>query len=175
MEYRFNIHLEENFLDKDLRTAICARLFGIMNMVSLGVQAVGAFFFIHLIGVKRVHFLIPLCLLGMTLSTWMLPSFALISFSYVFLKSVDFSLFSVAREMLYIPFGMNEKFRAKAVIDVFAYRTAKALVSVSILGLQTLVTGSLLKVVTYISFAVFVCWMIVVAFMLRVEQAERAA
>ena len=175
MEYRFNIHLEENFFDKDLRTAICARLFGIMNIVSLGVQAIGAFFFIHLIGVKRIHFLIPLSLLGITFSNWMLPSFALISFSYVFLKSIDFSLFSVAREMLYIPFGLNEKFRAKAVIDVFAYRAAKALASITILGLQTLITGSLLKVVTYLSFAIFISWMIVVIFMLHNEQPERAA
>ncbi len=167
MEYRFNIHLEETILDKDVRTAVCAKLFGLMNMFSLSVQAIGSFFLIHAIGLKRVHFLIPLVLLGSTLSSWMMPGFMLISFSYVFLKSIDFSLFSVGREMLYIPFGFDEKFRAKAVIDVFAYRTAKALVSLIILGMQGLVGSSLLKVVTYLSFAIFIGWMFVVAFMLR--------
>jgi ATP/ADP translocase len=99
----------------------------------------------------------------------MVPSFALISFSYVFLKAIDFSLFSVGREMLYIPCGLEEKFRAKAVIDVFAYRSSKALVAFSLLFLQTFAGIYLLEVASYVSVAVFVAWIGVVFFMLRQE------
>jgi ATP/ADP translocase len=42
-------------------------------------------------------------------------------------RSIFLSLFGVIREMLYVPLQLDEKFRAKAIIDVFAYRTSKAL------------------------------------------------
>lgn len=173
MEYRFNVFLETNILDKDLRTAYCGRLFGITNVVSMLLQAVGSFLIIHWIGLKRTHFLIPLLLLGSALSSWLIPSFALISFSYVFLKAIDFSLFSVGREMLYIPLGLNEKFRAKAIIDVFAYRSSKALVSLSILSLQAIAGVYLLEVASYVSVAIFVGWISIVVFMLRHESYSR--
>jgi len=86
---------------------------------------------------------------------------------FVFLKAVDFSLFGVIREMLYIPMQLDERFRAKAVIDVFAYRTAKALVALSILGLQLLVGTHLQAWVSGAMVAVLVFWLAVVWFLLR--------
>jgi ATP/ADP translocase len=130
-------------------------------------QAVGSFLVIHTIGLKKTHFLIPFLLLGSALCSWIIPSFALISFSYVFLKAIDFSLFSISREMLYIPFGLDEKFRAKAIIDVFAYRSSKALVSLSIISLQAIAGIYLLEVASYVSVAIFIGWIFVVFFMLR--------
>lgn len=169
MEYRFNVYLEEHILNKDLRTAYCAQLFGLMNVLSIFLQAVGSFFVIHTIGVRKTHFLIPFLLLSSALCSWVIPSFAFISFSYVFLKAMDFSLFSISREMLYIPFGLDVKFRAKAVIDVFAYRSSKALVSLSILGLQAIAGVYLLEAASYVAISIFVAWISVVFFMLRHE------
>ncbi len=169
MEYRFNSYLEVSILEKDLRTAYCGQLFGFMNMLSMMLQAVGSFLVIHTIGLRKTHFLIPFVLLASAICSWIVPSFALISFSYIFLKAIDFSLFSVSREMLYIPFGLDAKFRAKAIIDVFAYRSSKALVSLSILGLQAIAGVYLLEVASYVSLAIFIGWIFVVYFMLRPE------
>ena len=167
MEYRFNVYLESYIIDQDLRTAYCGQLFGLTNILSMLLQGVGSFLVIHTMGLRKTHFLIPFLLLGSALCSWIVPSFALISFSYVFLKAIDFSLFSVSREMLYIPFGLDEKFRAKAVIDVFAYRSSKALVSLSILSLQAIAGIYLLEVASYVSVAIFIGWIAVVFFMLR--------
>ncbi|HSX14070.1 MAG TPA: Npt1/Npt2 family nucleotide transporter, partial [Chlamydiales bacterium] len=167
MEFRFNMFLEEHLLDKDLRTAYCAQLFGMMNVLSIVLQAIGSFLCVHFLGLRRTHFMIPFLLLSSAVCSWMIPSFALISFSYVFLKAIDFSLFSVGREMLYIPFGLDVKYRAKAVIDVFAYRSSKALVSISILGLQALAGVYLLEIASYISVAIFIAWICIVFFMIR--------
>lgn len=172
MEYRFNVYLESHILDKDLRTAYCGQLFGFMNILSMALQAVGSFLVIHTMGLRKTHFLIPFLLLGSALCSWIVPSFALISFSYVFLKAIDFSLFSVSREMLYIPFGLDEKFRAKAIIDVFAYRSSKALVSLSIISLQAIAGIYLLEVASYVSIAIFIGWISVVFFMLRHERVS---
>lgn len=173
MDYRFNLYLETNILDPDLRTAYCGWLFGCTNLVSLAFQAVGSFLIIHTIGVKKTHLLIPCLLLFSTLSYWTFPSFMIISFAYVFLKAIDFSLFSVSREMLYIPLSLDEKFRAKAVIDVFAYRSSKALVSLGVLFLQSIAGVYLVSAIDYVSIGIFILWMCVVLFILYPAFSEK--
>lgn len=170
MEFRFNMFLESHILDKDLRTAYCGQLFGMMNILSILLQGVGSFLCVHFLGLRKTHFMIPFLLLGSALFSWIMPNFAFISFSYVFLKAIDFSLFSVGREMLYIPFGLDVKYRAKAVIDVFAYRSSKALVSLCILGLQALAGVYLLEVASYVAIAIFIAWICIVFFMIRNEE-----
>ena len=172
MEYQFNAHLELNILDKDLRTAYCGRLVGWMNLLSGFFQVVGGFLMVNSLGLKRSHLLVPLLLLSSAITSWAFPSFALISFSYVFLKAVDFSLFGVIREMLYIPLQLDEKFRAKAIIDVFAHRTSKALVSLAILSLQFFVGGSLLHIAPYFSLSIFAIWIVAAFVMFRLTEKK---
>ncbi len=167
MDYQFNAHLEFNIFEKDLRTEYVGRMIGLTNVLSLILQFLGGFLMVHVFGVRGSHLFVPLMLLGNAVSALFIPTFAMISFSYVFIKSVDFSLFGVIREMLYIPMKMDEKFRAKAIIDVFAYRSSKALVSICILGLQFFLGSEVLGVTSAVSVAVFLGWIAVVVFMLQ--------
>ena len=169
-EYQFNAHLELNIMQKDLRTEYCGRLIGITNFLSAIFQFLGTFLMVHFLGIKRSHFFIPLLLCLTVLSSWAIPAFAAVSLCFVFIKSVDFSLFGIIREMLYIPLKLDEKFRAKAVIDVFAYRTSKALVSLAVIALQGMAGAYLLSWVSGLSIAVFAAWMAVVAFMFKKYQ-----
>lgn len=167
MDYQFNAHLELNIFEKDLRTEYVGRMVGLTNALSLILQFLGGFLMVHVFGVRGSHLFVPLILLGNSLLAMAIPTFAIISLSYVFIKSVDFSLFGVIREMLYIPMKLDEKFRAKAIIDVFAYRSSKALVSVCILGLQLFLGSEILGITSVVSTAVFLGWIAVVVFMLR--------
>jgi AAA family ATP:ADP antiporter len=167
MEYQFNAHLELNILEKDLRTAYCGKLGGLVNLLSLAFQFIGGFLMIRTLGLRGSHFLIPILLCTSALSAIALPTFAILSASYVFLKAVDFSLFGVIREMLYVPLQLDAKFRAKAIIDVFAYRTSKALVSLGLLLLQIVAGSYLLQLTSYISIAVFIGWLATVAILFR--------
>jgi AAA family ATP:ADP antiporter len=167
MEYQFNAHLEMNILEKDLRTAYCGKLGGIVNMASLAFQFLGGFLMIRFMGLRGSHFLVPILLCTSALSAMALPTFAILSASYVFLKAIDFSLFGVIREMLYVPLQLDAKFRAKAIIDVFAYRTSKALVSLGLLLLQIVAGSYLLQLTSYISIAVFIGWLATVAILFR--------
>jgi AAA family ATP:ADP antiporter len=167
MEYQFNAYLEHHILDKDLRTEYVGRLVSIMNLLSGSLQLVGSFLMVHTLGVRNSHLVIPLVLLLNALASAAFPSFALLTASFVLLKGVDYSLFGVIREMLYIPLKLEEKYRAKVVIDVFAYRSSKALVSLSILGLQLFSGTHLLTYVSSASIAVFLFWIGVVWFLLR--------
>ena len=167
MDYQFNSYIELNIFDKDLRTEYVGRIVGVTNVLSIILQFAGGFLMVHVLGVRGSHLFVPLILLGNALVTLAIPNFAIISFSYIFIKSVDFSLFGVIREMLYIPMKLDEKFRAKAIIDVFAYRSSKALVSICILGLQFFIGSEILGIASAISAAVFLGWIGVVVFMLQ--------
>jgi AAA family ATP:ADP antiporter len=167
IEYQFNANLELNILEKDLRTAYCGKLVGVINGLSLAFQFLGGFLMVRTLGLRGSHFLIPILLCSSALFSIAMPTFAILSCSYVFLKAVDFSLFGVIREMLYVPLQLDAKFRAKAIIDVFAYRTSKALVSFGLLAVQALASSYLLQITGYLSIAVFIGWLATVAILFR--------
>jgi len=167
MDYQFNLHLEANILDKDLRAEYCGRLVGITNIFSYLLQFFSGFIMVHFLGLRGSHLFVPFVLLSNAVFCWIIPSFAVVSFSYAFLKAIDFSLFGVIREMLYIPLKLDEKFRAKAIIDVFAYRSSKALVSLGMLFLQLAAGSYLLQISSFLSITVFVAWIITVAVFFR--------
>ena len=167
MEYQFNSYLELHVATKDLRTAYCGRVTGLTNILSGLFQFFGSFLMVHAFGLRGSHLFIPLILLSNTLVFAFIPSFAMISFAFIFLKAIDFSLFGVIREMLYIPLKLDEKFRAKAIIDVFAHRTSKALISLFIVGMQIAASTYLLPLISYISLAVFLGWTLLVVKMFK--------
>ncbi len=72
--------------------------------------------------------------------------------------------------MLYIPLKPDEKFRAKAVIDVFAYRSAKALASFLLLFLQFVTASKPLYLVGVLSVITFLLWSFVVYLMFKKQQ-----
>lgn len=174
IEYQFNAHLQLTILEKDLRTAYWGKLIGLTNLISGAFQVIGGYLLIRFFGVRGSHFLIPLMLCLSALASFLMPSFAMVSFSFIFLKAIDFSFFGIAREMLYIPLRLDEKFRAKAIIDVFAYRTSKAVVSLCVLALQAVASAFILEAVSFLSILVFIAWMGVVAFLLKAPSLRSA-
>jgi AAA family ATP:ADP antiporter len=167
MEFQFNSYLEHHITELDLRTQYMGRMLSLMNVGSGLLQLVGAGAMVHLLGVRGSHMALPLMLLMSAVGLMIAPSFALISFSFVFTKAIDFSLFGILREMLYIPLKTEEKFQAKAVIDVFVHRSAKAVVSIGILALNFFAGKELLSWVSPAAAGVFVLWLAVVWFSLR--------
>ncbi len=136
--FQFNSMLEMAIPEQDLRTEYSGRIFGIVNIMTVMFQLFGSFLFLHFFGLKRSHLLLPLILCFNALGSLVIPSFAMISVAFITIKAFDFSLFGVLKEMLYIPLKQEEKFQAKSIIDVFAYRSAKAVASGLILLLQWL-------------------------------------
>ena len=166
MEFQFNIHLEKNILGTDLRTQYIGKILSFTNLLSGIFQLVGSFVLIHYLGVRRSHLAVPLIFLISVSGLLFFPSFALLSFSFIFMKAVDFSLFGVIREMLYVPMKLNEKYRAKAIIDVFAYRSSKAFVSLSILGLQLLTASHFIIYLNNLLIGIFLIWLCIVWFLI---------
>ncbi|HSW86262.1 MAG TPA: Npt1/Npt2 family nucleotide transporter, partial [Rhabdochlamydiaceae bacterium] len=117
IDFQFNSVLEQTIPDKDLRTQFCGRVLALVQLTTISLQVFGTFLLVHLLGLRRSHQAVPLTLCANAIGFLLFPVFQMISFSYVTIKASDFSLFGVIKEMLYIPLKIDEKFRAKAIID----------------------------------------------------------
>jgi ATP:ADP antiporter, AAA family len=167
IDFQFNSVLEKTILQKDLRTEYTGRILGIVHAVTITLQLFGSFLLIHYLGIKRSHLLIPFLLCFNSIIFQFFPVFGVISFAYISIKSCDFSLFGIIKEVLYIPLKPDEKFRAKAIIDVFAYRSSKAIASALILGLQALLGSTFLPILNWGSIVLFFLWIGTVVALLK--------
>lgn len=161
-DFQFNTFLEKYITEKDVRTAYLGRLLGFGNIITLMFQLIGVWGLIKVMGKYKTHLLIPFVLCANFLAFSIYPSFFLISFNFLTIKAFDFSIFSVIKEMLYIPLKTEEKFKAKALIDVFMYRGAKVFASIFILALQTYLSAHVIHLVSWLNIALFVSWIFVV-------------
>ncbi len=167
--YQFNASLEHSILAPDLRTEYCGKVFGIANLFSLSLQLFGSFLFIHFLGLRRSHIAMPLLLAFNAIGSIFFPTFGMISAAFVTIKAFDFSLFGVLKEMLYIPLKQDEKFQAKAIIDVFAYRSSKAVASCLILVIQFIGFSEMIKTLSWGSFVLLMAWAFIVYKMFKLK------
>ena len=100
------------------------------------------------------------------------PSFMMMCVAFGSVKAMDYSIFGIIKEMLYIPLKVDEKFKAKAIIDVFAYRSSKALASLFILILQYFALSHLNIVMSWGLVVIFTTWMAAVIFMFKYYYKE---
>lgn len=168
--YQFNAVLEHSILAQDLRTEYCGKIFGIANIFSLSLQLFGSFLLIHFLGLRRSHIIMPLFLGLNAVGSLFFPTFAMISAAFITIKAFDFSLFGVLKEMLYIPLKQDEKFQAKAIIDVFAYRSSKAVASCLILALQFIGFSEMVTTLSWSSFALLIMWALMVYKMFKLKE-----
>ncbi|MCF7853087.1 MAG: hypothetical protein K9M07_07615 [Simkaniaceae bacterium] len=169
LDYKFNFHVAINHPMQDLRTEYMGRFFGVVNGINVLLQFIGSFIVIHMMGVRRTHLLIPLYLGGCLLSLVYIPTFSLVALAYGSIKAIDYSIFGVAKEMLYIPLKISEKFQAKAVIDIFIYRTSKAFASVLVLVLQLISVALFQQMLSITLCVIFFFWIISVWTLYRPE------
>ncbi|NDD58912.1 MAG: hypothetical protein EBZ47_06650 [Chlamydiae bacterium] len=161
-DFQFNTYLEKIYPDKDLRTSYFSRLLAYGNLLTMSFQSIGVYLFIRYLGKFKTHLMIPL-ILGLNCIAYLFyPVFGMISYSFLTIKCFDFSLFNVIKEMLYIPLKTEEKFRAKALIDVFMYRGAKVLASFFVLLAQLYMAPSMSAMLSWINLGLFCTWVYVV-------------
>lgn len=172
MNYQFSHMLEKMFTVQDIRTEFLGRFFGIVNTINIFLQFFGSFLLLKLIGIQASHFMVPFILASNVLAFIVWPSFRVMSLGFASIKSLDYSIFGIIKEMLYIPMKVEDKFKAKAVIDVFAYRSAKALASLLIVALGIFSSGYLEVFLSWAVLGIFIFWMGAIIFMFKYYHQE---
>jgi AAA family ATP:ADP antiporter len=89
-----------------------------------------------------VHVALPALHVLAAMALLLRPSLTTGATAFLLFKGCDYSLFRAAKEILYLPLSYDERFRAKSVIDAFAYRCAKGVCS-GLIGLAGLLAGPL--------------------------------
>jgi ATP/ADP translocase len=69
---------------------------------------------------------------------------------------------------------MEEKFKAKSVIDIFAYRSSKALASLLVIALEFFFVSSIDRVVTLLLIFIFSLWVFAVIALYAKEERSSA-
>ncbi|MCK9463401.1 MAG: hypothetical protein M0R80_27585 [Proteobacteria bacterium] len=116
-----------HYLDgRDIRAHV-STVYMITNAVSAVVQIFATGFVLTRLGVGRALLALPLAVLAASAGFLALPVLWAGSLLSVADNGLSYSINQSAREALYVPTSRAEKYRAKAFIDVFVQRFAKAI------------------------------------------------
>lgn len=122
----------------DSETAFQAWFYTRINAAAMMMQFIVIPVILSLVPLRWVHILMPTIHLTAITVAIIEPTVFTVGLAFFLFKAFDYSLFRAAKEILYIPLSYDMRYRAKEVIDVFAYRTGKGASSVVIVGLQRL-------------------------------------
>lgn len=137
LDFKFQSLLSEQFIGQpDKETAFQGWFWGTLNTSVLLLQFVIAPLLLSFVALRWVHLMMPLIHLTAIAAAVIEPSVLTVGIAFFLFKAFDYSIFRAAKEVLYVPLGFDERYRAKEVIDVFGYRTGKGASSVVIVVLQ---------------------------------------
>ena len=162
-ELRFQSILESSFASTELQNQYENRFWSWVETVGLLLNFVVAPVLLSVLSLRFLHYLFPLLHLGSAAAVLLYPTIETVTLSLLVFKCTDYSLFRAAKEMLYIPFSFDARYRAKEVIDVFGYRAGKGAISFTIAGAQGILGVALSSVYTWIALAAAATWCALVA------------
>ena len=136
-DYQYNDVIQATYAKPDDRTIAFGYFNAVISVGSFILQIfTGAI--LGKLGVRGTLLGIPM-LVGLSLTAFVVaPSFATMAVAKVLGKSLDYSLFRAAKEILYIPLSYAEKTQGKALVDMLTYRVAKGGASVLLMGIASL-------------------------------------
>lgn len=109
----------------DAQTAYLGAYYSYVNMASAIMQFIVTPFLLTALPATLLHMGIPMLHLGAAVMAILYPSLETVAAAALIFKSVDYSLFRGAKELLYMPHEFDVQYRAKEVIDVLGYRVGK--------------------------------------------------
>ncbi|MBL6688846.1 MAG: hypothetical protein ISP91_00480 [Pseudomonadales bacterium] len=137
LDFKFQELLSLEYTGRpDEETAFQGWFWGTLNTSVLVLQFILAPLLMSFIAIRWIHLMMPLIHLVAISLAIMEPNVFTVGTAFFLFKAFDYSVFRAAKEVLYVPLGFDERYRAKEVIDVFGYRTGKGGSSVAIVLLQ---------------------------------------
>ncbi len=129
LDIRFQGILQTEIPDPDKQTAFSGGFFAWLNGIAAFLQFIAAPIALRFLPLKLVYLLIPSIHIAASLFLTIDPTLTSAGAAYLLFKVFDYSLFRASKEILYIPFSFDVRYRAKEVIDTFGYRFGKGATS----------------------------------------------
>ena len=166
---QFNQVLEVQVTDMDLRTAYLARFYGATNVIALVLQFGVSAPMLHFLGLLLSLVLVPAIMGAGSLAFFFAPTMGVLFGTRLANKSLTYSIFRSAKEILYIPLSYIEKYKGKAVIDMFIYRFAKGGIGAVIIGMQAVMAVTAVRV-NFMVVGLIVIWIMIVPLLIKEYQ-----
>lgn len=115
--------------ETDARTGWLGGFYAGLNASAACGQFVVAPLLLRWVSPRWIHIGIPLVHGVACAAAWGRPSLGTAAVAYGLFKTLDYSVFRAAKELVYIPLSFDARYRAKEWIDAFTYRFAKGAVS----------------------------------------------
>jgi len=124
--------LMENVIPgKDARTAYLGGVWMYINMASAIMQFAVTPFLLRFVPYVAIMAAIPMIHLATTATLAFNPALGVAAFALGAFKSLDYSLFRAAKELIYVPLSYDARYRAKQIVDGFTYRFSKGATALS--------------------------------------------
>jgi AAA family ATP:ADP antiporter len=125
MDFQFSATVS-HYLDGKAIGEQLASVFLVTNVLSLAVQLLLTRFVMQELGIRAALSVLPLVVLVVAGGFGLMPLLWVGSSMSIADNALNYSMNQSAKESLYVPTSASEKYRAKAFIDIFVQRSAKA-------------------------------------------------
>lgn len=140
LDYQFTATVL-HYVDRENLGAYFSNVFAFTNVVAVVVQVLLTPWILRRFGVGAGLLLLPALLAMCAAGFWAAPVLLVGSLLNTADNAFAYSLNQSAKEILYVPLSRDEKYRAKAFIDIFLLRFAKALAVAVGLGVSVVFAG----------------------------------
>ncbi len=138
--YFMGIHFQEtlqaSFSDIDRQTSFAGLFFAITNTVSIVSQFILMPFLLKKFSVHVIHMTIPLINLACLTFALLYPGIQSAGAAFLIFKTMEYSIFRGAKEILYIPLSFEVRFWAKEFVDVLSHRSGQGVAALSVFVLE---------------------------------------
>jgi AAA family ATP:ADP antiporter len=147
------------YLEGDAIGRQFALMFTITNWVSLAIQLFLTSWVMTRFGLKTALMVLPFMVMLGSMAFLALPMLAVGSMLNTVDNGFSYSINQSAKEALYVPTSSDEKYKAKAFIDMFVQRFAKAIAVFVSLGISmTFTTFESIRYLSVVVLALLVVW-----------------
>lgn len=160
MDFQFSSTIA-HYLDGPAIGRQFSTVFAITNVVSMCVQLFLTSWIMTRFGVMAALLVLPLAALAGTGAFMAVPALWVGSLLNTADNGFSYSINQSAKEALYVPTTPDEKYKAKAFIDIFVQRFAKAIAVVVSLGITAIFKDfASLRWLSVFTIAIVVIWMV---------------
>lgn len=159
----------KNIPDKDIRTSYLGSFWTKVNVISFIMQFIVTSVLLRKFNVKYILFVIPIIHFSTSLYSFLYPSLFSASLVFMIFKSLDYSIYRASKEILYIPFSYDTRYRVKQFVDAFLYRFSKGAVSIT-LSLLTLSSIAFMGYITQFLMAISLIWCYIISIIKKENQ-----
>lgn len=130
-DLQFNMIFVETVTEKDARTAYLGNFYSLINLISFILQFIVLPILLIKFRTRNIFMFVPILYVVLVFGGlgFGAGQIFVVGAVFIMMKGTDYSIFSIAKEVMYHPLLSIQKYGAKYITDMFVYRTAKALIA----------------------------------------------